>query len=132
MGKLANVMRLATMVAVGGSSDCTREMAEFTYCRVWNISMFQSKNKSISAEPRLVFERTCKRPGTLLTACSMGRVTVTIIWSIGMTPLSAAIRMRGKFVVGKTATGMVNARYMPSAARVMIRNMSGLEWRANQ
>src|SRR5256885_2886662 len=45
MGKLANVMRLATMVAVGGSSDCTREMAEFTYCRVWNISMFQSKKK---------------------------------------------------------------------------------------
>src|SRR5436305_12645607 len=110
IGKLAKVMRLATMVAVGGSSDCTREMAEFTYCRVWNISMFQSKNRSISAEPRLVFDLTCKSPGTLFTASSIGRVIVTIIWSVGMTPLSAAIRMRGKLVVGKTATGIVNAR----------------------
>ena len=40
----------------------------------------------------------------------MGRVMVTIIWSIGMTPLSTAIRMRGKLVAGKTDTGMVNAR----------------------
>src|SRR6185312_14023128 len=132
MGKLAKVMRLATMVALGGSSDWTREMAELTYCRVWNISTFQSKNRSISAEPRLVFDLTSCSPGTLFTASSMGRVTVTIIWSMGMTPLSAAIRMRGKFVVGKTAIGMVNARYTPIAASVTIRKMSGCEKRENQ
>src|SRR4029077_1737004 len=109
MGKLAKVIRLATMVAVGGSSDWTREIAEFTYCSVWNISMFQSKNRSISAEPRLVFDLTCCSPGTLVTGASMGRVIMTIIWSMGITPLSTAIRMRGKLVVGKTATGMVNA-----------------------
>ena len=40
----------------------------------------------------------------------MGRVTVTIIWSMGITPLSTAIRTRGKLVVGNTETGIVNAR----------------------
>ena len=74
------------------------------------MSTFQSKNRSISAEPRLVMERTSSRPGTLLTASSMGRVTVTIIWSMGITPLSTPIRMRGKSVAGNTDTGMVKAR----------------------
>ena len=67
MGKLAKVMRLATTVAVGGSSGWTREIAALTYCRVWNMSTFQSKKRSISAEPRLVIDRTSCNPGTLLT-----------------------------------------------------------------
>ncbi len=79
IGKLANVIRFATTLAVGGSSGCTRESAAFTYCSVWNISTFQSKNRSISAEPRLVIERTSCNPGTLFTASSKGRVIVTII-----------------------------------------------------
>src|SRR5438045_9748271 len=110
MGKLAIVMGFAMTFAVGGISRCTREMAAFTYCSVWNMSTFQSKKRSISAEPRLVMERTCSRPGTLFTASSIGRVIVTIIWSIGITPLSTPIRMRGKLVVGKTEIGIVNAR----------------------
>src|SRR5579885_1251068 len=126
IGKVAKVILFATIFAVGGSSDWMREIAEFTYCSVWNMSTFQLKNRSISAEPRLVFERTSCNPGTLFTASSIGRVTVTIIWSIGMTPLSAAIRILGKFVVGKTAIGIWNARYAPKAAMVMIRNISGL------
>ena len=52
---------------------------------------------------------------------------VTIIWSIGITPLSTAIRTRGKLVVGKTETGMVKARYPPSSATVIIRKITGLE-----
>src|SRR5205814_7039528 len=127
MGKLAKVIRLATTVAVGGISGCTREIAAFTYCRVWNMSTFQSKKRSISAEPRLVFDLTSCSPGTLLTASSIGRVTVTSIWSIGITPLSAAIRILGKLVVGKTATGIVNARYTPSVATVTMRNISDFE-----
>src|SRR6478672_13471382 len=132
MGKLAKVMRRVSIDAVEGSSGCTREMAAFTYWRVWNISTFQLKNRSISAEPRLVVERTSSRPGTLLTASSTGRVIVTIIWSMGITPLSTASTMRGKFVVGKTATGILKARYPPSAATVRIRKTSGFAWRANQ
>src|SRR3984893_4982985 len=74
IGKLAKVSRFAITVAVGGSSGCTREIAAFTYCNVWNISTFQSKNRSISAEPRLVIERTSSRPGTLFTPSSSRRV----------------------------------------------------------
>src|SRR5438093_13328700 len=103
MGKLAKVIRLATTVAGGGISGCTREIAAFTYCNVWNMSTFQLKKRSTSAEPRLVVDRTSSSPGTLLTASSIGRVMVTIIWSIGITPLSTARTRRGKFVVGKTA-----------------------------
>src|SRR5438876_10487907 len=77
-------------------------------------------------------ERTDSSPGTLFTASSMGRDTVTIIWSMGMTPLSTAIRTRGKSVVGKTDTGMVKARYAPNRAKVTIRKMTGLECRAIQ
>src|SRR5579864_4947026 len=131
IGKLANVMRLGTTVAVGGSSGCTREIAALTYCSVWNISTFQSKNRLISAEPRLVMDRTCCSPGTLFTASSTGRVMVTIIWSMGITPLSTPTMIRGKSVVGKTEIGMVNARYAPTQPMTMIRNRIDFELRAN-
>src|SRR4029077_6868258 len=77
-------------------------------------------------------ERTVSSPGTLLTASSMGRVTVTIIWSMGMTPLSTEISTRGKSVEGNTDTGIVKARYVPRRPRVRIRKMSGRECRAIQ
>jgi hypothetical protein len=95
---------------VGGKDDCARAKAPSTNWSVVTMSTFQLKNKLISAEPRLVIERTSCSPGTLLTASSRGRVTVTIIWSMGITPLSTPITMRGKSVVGNTATGRVNAR----------------------
>ena len=90
------------------------------------MSTCQSKNKSISADPRLVMERTCCKPGTLLTDSSIGRVMVTIIWSMGITPLSTPITTRGKLVCGKTEMGMVNARYAPAAARTRTRKTSDL------
>src|SRR5215472_9039071 len=132
MGKAANVSRWAWSVAVGGSSGCTREIAAFTYCSVWNISTFQLKYRSTSADPRLVTERTVSNPGTLLTASSTGRVMVTIIWSIGITPLSTAISTRGKLVDGNTETGMVKARYAPRRPSVKIRKMTGRECWATQ
>src|SRR6266446_5286031 len=49
-----------------------------------------------------------------------------------MTPLSTAIRIRGKLVAGKTATGTVKARYPPINARVTVRKMTDREWCANQ
>ena len=65
------------------------------------MSTFQSNDKSISADPRLVVERTSSSPATLFTASSRGRVMVTSIWSIGITPLSTPMMIRGKFVEGK-------------------------------
>ena len=93
---------------------------------------FQSKKRLMSADPRLVVERTISRPGTLFMASSMGRVTVTCIWSIGATPLSTPSAMRGKSVDGKTAIGMLNARYTPIPMRVMMTKMMGREKRAVQ
>src|SRR5882757_5069741 len=110
IGKLANVSLWASTCAVGGRDACARFSAALTDCRVWNMSTSQLKNRSISAEPLLVIERTDCKPGTLLTASSKGRVTITRIWSMGITPLSTAIKIRGKFVAGKTETGMVEAR----------------------
>src|SRR6266849_10522225 len=49
-----------------------------------------------------------------------------------MTPLSTAIRIRGKLVAGKTATGTVKARYPPINARVTVKKTTDREWRANQ
>ena len=69
------------------------------------MSTFQSKNRLISAEPRLVVERTVISPGTELTASSMGLVMVTCICSTGITPLSTPITTRGKLVSGKTEIG---------------------------
>jgi len=74
------------------------------------MSTFQLKYRSISTVPRLVMDFTLSSPGTLFTASSMGRVTVTSIWSMGATPLSAPMSTRGKLVSGKTATGIVKAR----------------------
>ena len=73
------------------------------------MSTLQLKNRLISAEPRLVTDRTVSRPGTLRTASSSGRVIDTSICSIGITPLSTPMMIRGKFVVGNTATGSVSA-----------------------
>src|SRR5580704_14331941 len=132
MGKAAKVRRLEVSLAVGGREVWTRARAALTYSRVWNIFTFQLKNKLMSAEPRLVVERTDSRPGTLFTASSIGCVTVTCIWSIGATPLSTPTAIRGKSVDGNTATGMVKARYTPAAIRVRMTKMMGREKRAVQ
>ena len=74
------------------------------------MSTFQSKNRLTSAWPRLVMERTVTRPGTVLTASSIGLVMVTCICSRGMTPLSTPMTTRGKFVSGKTLIGTWKAK----------------------
>ena len=73
------------------------------------MSVFQSKKRLTSADPRLVVERTVTSPGTELTASSMGRVMVTSICSTGITPLSMPMTTRGKLVSGKTEMGTCNA-----------------------
>src|SRR5690348_4031055 len=96
------------------------------------MSTRQLKYRSISAEPRLVMDCTFSIPRTPDTASSTGRVMVTSIWSMGITPLSTPMMMRGKSVEGKTEVGMLKPRYPPTNARVMIRKMMDLCSRANQ
>ena len=79
MGNAANVKRFAVTFAVGGSSGCTRATAALTRSSVWNMSTLHEKNRSISADPRLVIDWTRSSPCTLFSASSIGRVTVTCI-----------------------------------------------------
>ena len=109
MGKVAKVRRLVVMRAVAGKDCEILASAASVNCSVRNISTFQSKKRLTSAEPRLVLLRTVSKPGTLLTASSMGLVMVTCICSTGMTPLSTPITTRGKLVSGKTEIGTWNA-----------------------
>ncbi len=97
IGNAAKVSRFAVTLAVGGSELWTRASAALTSSSVWNMSTFQEKKRSTSAEPRLVTDQTRSRPGTLFRISSMGRVTVTSIWSMGATPLSTPTTIRGKF-----------------------------------
>jgi hypothetical protein len=110
IGNTANVSRLAVTLAVAGSVVCIRARAAFTSSSVRYMSTFHEKNRSTSTCPRLVIDCTSSTPCTLFTASSIGRVTVTSIWSIGATPLSTPITTLGKSVDGNTDTGMPFAR----------------------
>src|SRR5260370_24173039 len=110
MGNAGNVKGCLCIFTVGGSVGCNRSTTESTRCSVKIMSEPQLKNKSTWADPLLVVDRTLCKPGTLLTASSSGRVMVTSIWSIGITPLSTPMAMLVKSVLGKTEIGTVNAR----------------------
>src|ERR1039458_8875566 len=78
------------------------------------MSTRQLKKMLIWAEPRLVAERTDTAPGMSFIASSMGRVTVAIISSAGMMPLSTRMTTRGKLVCGNTDDGIRNADRTPA------------------
>src|SRR5579884_1250643 len=93
------------------------------------MSTLQLKKTLTSAEPRPVAERTLTVPGMSFMASSIGRVTVAIIWSAGMTPLSTSTTTRGKLVWGKTEDGMVQADRIPARQRQAVRKMTALDCR---
>ena len=85
--------------------------AASTSCSVVTMSTCQSKNRSISAEPRLVIERTCCSPGTLLTDFfDRPRDGDHHLVDRHHAVVDADHDTRGKSVVGKTEIGMVKAR----------------------
>ena len=60
-----------------------------------NMSLDGSNCAEISVAPRNVVERTRRTPGTSINACSIGRVTVSIIVWPGVVPLCAITTTRG-------------------------------------
>ena len=64
------------------------------------MSVLVSNWAEISAEPRKVLERTRRMPGTSMIACSIGRVTVSIIERPGTVPTCAITITRGNFSGG--------------------------------
>ena len=75
------------------------------------------RTRSSRPHPRPVVERMLTVPGMFFIASSTGRVTVAIISSAGMTPLSIRITTRGKSVRGKTDEGILYAEYAPATHR---------------
>src|SRR5205807_665684 len=61
-----------------------------------------------------------------------GRVTLAVIWSPGITPLSIRITTRGKSVCGKTDEGMVRADNTPATQRHTVRNRTAFDWRTTK
>ena len=59
------------------------------------MSVPGSNCAEISVAPRNVRERTRRMPGTSMIACSIGRVTVSIIDCAGVVPACAMTTMRG-------------------------------------
>ncbi len=82
---------------------------------------FHEKKRSIWAVPRPVVERMVSLPRMSFIASSMGRVTVAIISSAGITPLSAMMTTRGKSVSGKTDEPIFLAAYPPPRQRASTR-----------
>ena len=93
------------------------------------MSTFQEKNRSIWAEPRPVVERIVSLPGMFFIASSMGRVSVAIISSAGITPLSTMMTTRGKSVSGKTEEPIFLAAYPPPRQRASTRKTIEMAWR---
>ena len=59
------------------------------------MSVAGSNCAEISVAPRMLVDRTRRMPGTSMTACSIGRVTVSIIDWDGSVPLRAMMTIRG-------------------------------------
>src|SRR5437870_210675 len=93
------------------------------------MSTDQLKKTFTSADPRPVTERTLTTPGMSFIASSIGLVTVAIISSPGITPLSIKITTRGKSVCGNTDEGIVSAERPPAKHRQTVTNTIALEWR---
>ena len=109
MGKLAKSAGASRSAPSAADVLWTRASAASTRCSVSTMSTFQSKNRSISAEPRLVTERTSSRPGhryrLLERAGDRHHHLVDRHHAVVDADDDA-----GKLVVGKTAIGIVNAK----------------------
>ena len=109
MGKAENVSRRVVVLTVAGSVDRIWLKRASTWSSASTMSTFQVKKTLISAEPRPVVERMRSAPGISFIASSMGRVTVAIISSAGMTPLSTMMTTRGKVGLRKDRRGQVES-----------------------
>ena len=64
------------------------------------MSVAGSNCAEISVAPRNVVDRTRRTPGTSSSACSIGRVTISIIDRAGIVPLWPITTTRGKMSGG--------------------------------
>ena len=98
---MAKVSRLVVMRGGGGKRLLDlgeRGVGELQGLEHVDVPVEEEADLGGAAE---VVLRTVSRPGTLLTASSMGLVMVTCICSTGMTPLSTPMTTRGNWYRGR-------------------------------
>ena len=86
-GKTSGVRRSTVSSASAGSSLWISAIPFWTCCSATTMLVAGSNCPEISAAPRMLRERTRLMPGTSMMACSIGRVTVSIIDCEGRVPL---------------------------------------------
>ncbi len=87
----------SSVTSAGRPAWPTRERTSASASRMsvpWRKSRFSSE------APRTVFERTRTRSGTVLIACSIGRVTAASMPRTGASPRCAITAMRAKEICG--------------------------------
>ncbi len=125
-------MRRVSTFVPAGSSGTICAVAAFTCSVADAMSVPQAKLTEISAEPRLVVERTPLTPGTLRMACSTGRVSIASVCSAGRSPASSATTTRGKSTLGNSDDGRLKASVPPTRAATASRNSSERRWLSSQ
>ena len=104
----------ASMTASLGSADRTVAICACTRWSMRFMSERHAPSTVISAEQRLVLDRISPTPGTRWRDSSIGRVTVRSIVSLGCSPLSARMVMRGNVTSGRIDVGRPSAATTPS------------------
>ena len=94
-GKTAGVRRSTSSSVSAGNSPRISATRFCTCCSATTMSVAGANCAEISAAPRMLRDRTRRTPGTSITACSIGRVTVSVIDCEGSVPLLAITTMRG-------------------------------------
>ena len=94
-GKISGVIRSIWSSVSAGRSPVISATRFCTICSATTMSVDGSNCAEISAAPRMLFERTRRTPGTAMTTCSIGRVTMSDIDCGGSVPECATMTMRG-------------------------------------
>ena len=94
-GKISGVIRSICSSVPAGRSPAMSATRFCTACSATTMSVAGSNCAEISAPPRMLFDRTRPMPGTVMIACSIGRVTMSDIEEGGSVPACATTTMRG-------------------------------------
>ena len=85
-GKISGVIRSILSVVPGGRSPVISATRFCTICSATTMLVLAANCAEISVAPRIVRDRTRLMPGTAITTCSIGLVTMSDIDCGGSVP----------------------------------------------
>src|SRR4029434_7265144 len=94
-GKISGVIRSICICVSAGRSPVISATRFCTICSATTMLVDGSNCAEISDAPRMLLERTRRIPGTDMTTCSIGLVTINDIDCGGSVPECATMTMRG-------------------------------------